>query len=239
MRSVVVVFPASMWAMMPMFLQRSNGTVLGTTLLFSGPTSSSFDFAVLQSGDLVIENQTTGFNYKLTRLPNDSIALPSVMRESLISLRHAMYVFFLLDGRAFSIGSVQQFVAQLVDHPSFCTPAGIGQQPADRERCAPVGIDLHRHLIVSAAHAAGLHLKQRLRILHGFREQLQSFVATFFLHFRKGVVKNALGGAALALPHHRVDKLRHQIRTIDGIGWQGPLCCMSFTRHSAFQLLAS
>jgi hypothetical protein len=27
-----VVFPASMWAMMPMFLQRSNGTVLGTAL---------------------------------------------------------------------------------------------------------------------------------------------------------------------------------------------------------------
>jgi hypothetical protein len=32
MRSVVVVFPASMCAMMPIFLQRSNGTVLGTTL---------------------------------------------------------------------------------------------------------------------------------------------------------------------------------------------------------------
>jgi hypothetical protein len=30
MRSVVVVLPASMWAMMPMFLHRSNGTVLGT-----------------------------------------------------------------------------------------------------------------------------------------------------------------------------------------------------------------
>jgi hypothetical protein len=28
-----VVFPASMWAMMPMFLQRSNGTVLGTVFL--------------------------------------------------------------------------------------------------------------------------------------------------------------------------------------------------------------
>jgi hypothetical protein len=26
----VVVLPASMWAMMPMFLQRSNGTCLGT-----------------------------------------------------------------------------------------------------------------------------------------------------------------------------------------------------------------
>jgi hypothetical protein len=33
MRSVVVVLPASMWAMMPMFLQRSNGTCLGTVLL--------------------------------------------------------------------------------------------------------------------------------------------------------------------------------------------------------------
>jgi hypothetical protein len=32
-----VVLPASMWAIMPMFLHRSNGTVLGTTLfLFLG-----------------------------------------------------------------------------------------------------------------------------------------------------------------------------------------------------------
>src|SRR5690349_23467422 len=32
MRSVVVVLPASICAMMPMFLHRSNGTVLGTSL---------------------------------------------------------------------------------------------------------------------------------------------------------------------------------------------------------------
>jgi hypothetical protein len=35
MRSVVVVFPASMCAMMPMFLQRSNGTVLATFFVYS------------------------------------------------------------------------------------------------------------------------------------------------------------------------------------------------------------
>src|SRR5262245_43282610 len=35
MRSVVVVLPASMCAMMPMFLQRSNGTVLDTAFFFS------------------------------------------------------------------------------------------------------------------------------------------------------------------------------------------------------------
>src|ERR1700674_6132484 len=118
MRSVVVVLPASMWAMMPMFLQRSNGTVLGTAFYsFRAPI------------------------------------LPPVMREGLIGLGHAMYIFFLLDGGAFSVGGVQQFVAQLVDHASFRAPARIRQQPADRERCAPVGIHFHGHLIVRAADA--------------------------------------------------------------------------------------
>jgi hypothetical protein len=42
MRSVVVVFPASMWAMMPMFLQRSNGTVLGTALNSFWGSENSF-----------------------------------------------------------------------------------------------------------------------------------------------------------------------------------------------------
>jgi hypothetical protein len=47
MRSVVVVFPASMWAMMPMFLQRSNGTVLGTTLnSFWGSEINLSSFAI-------------------------------------------------------------------------------------------------------------------------------------------------------------------------------------------------
>jgi hypothetical protein len=46
MRSVVVVLPASMWAMMPMFLQRSNGTVLGTTInSFWAPKNSFWPLA--------------------------------------------------------------------------------------------------------------------------------------------------------------------------------------------------
>jgi hypothetical protein len=69
MRSVVVVFPASMWAMMPMFLQRSNGTVLGTTLLFPDLISSIFDFIILPSGNLVIENQNAR-RANITKLPD-------------------------------------------------------------------------------------------------------------------------------------------------------------------------
>jgi hypothetical protein len=57
MRSVVVVFPASMWAMMPIFLQRSNGTVLGTTILYSFQGSDfCLNLAIERLRDLAIEN---------------------------------------------------------------------------------------------------------------------------------------------------------------------------------------
>src|SRR6202041_321305 len=162
-----------------------------------------------------------------------AVFLPSVMRESLIGLCHPVNVFFFLDGCTFSIGSIQQLVTQLVDHASFRSAASIGQQPTDRQRGTSVSVHFHRHLIVRATHTASLYFKQRLGILDGFREELQRFVtAAFFLHLGEGFIENPLGGRALALPHHRVDELRHQIRAINRIGWHGPFCCMSFTRHS-------
>jgi len=42
-----VVLPASMWAMMPMFLHRSNGTVLDTAFFLSSFRKSSFATFVL------------------------------------------------------------------------------------------------------------------------------------------------------------------------------------------------
>src|SRR5271165_4246390 len=101
MRSVVVVLPASMWAMMPMFLQRSNGTVLGTAYLYSfwAPKSAvsyqpSAKTLVILSGVLCREGPTH--------------FLPPVMRECLIGFRHAVNVFFFLDGCAFTVGGIQQ-----------------------------------------------------------------------------------------------------------------------------------
>src|SRR5580704_9722241 len=211
MRSVVVVLPASMWAMMPMFLQRSSGTVLGTTMnSFWAPKSA-------------VSSPPSAFSQNF---------LPPVVRESLIGFGHAVNIFLFLNGRAFAGGGVQQFIAQLVDHAALGASPRVSQQPADRKRGAPVGIHLHRHLIVGATHPTGFHFQQWLRVLDRLGEQLQSFVAAFFLHLGESLVENALGGRALALPHHRIDELRHQIRAIHGIGWHGPLCGMSFTRHS-------
>src|SRR5271156_3388365 len=217
MRSVVVVLPASMWAIMPMFLHRSNGTVLDTAFFLSSFLSCSLATEPVKSVSLVL------------------FVLPPVVREGLIGFGHTVNIFFLLYGCAFAIGGIQQFITQLVDHAFLTASAGVGNQPANRQRRAPVGIDLDRHLIVRAAYAAGLHLEQRLGIFDGFGEQLQSFVtAAFCLQARQSLIEDAFRCALLALPHHRVDELCHQIRTVDWIGFHCPLRRMSFSWHSAF-----
>src|SRR5208282_129902 len=215
MRSVVVVFPASMWAMMPMFLQRSNGTVLGTTI--NSFWGSEISFWLLASSQK-----------RVTSL------LPPVMRERLVRFRHAMHVFFFLDGGAFAVRGVEQLVRQLLDHSFFAAAARVAHNPANRQRSPAVGGNFDRHLIVRSTHAPRLHFQQRLGVLDRFREQLQGFVAAFFLQLRERLIENVLGSRLLSLPHHRVDELRHQIRSVHRIGLGRPLGDMSFSRHVLF-----
>src|ERR1700677_3607424 len=149
MRSVVVVLPASMWAMMPMFLHRSNGTVLDTAFFLSSFLSCSLATEPVKSVTLIL------------------VLLPPVVREGFIGLGHAVNVFLLFNGCAFAVGGVQQFVTQLVDHPLLPASAGVGNEPANRQRGATVRVNFDRHLIVRHAHAAGSHLPLRLGVLHG------------------------------------------------------------------------
>src|SRR5271157_4679667 len=193
MRSVVVVFPASMWAMMPMFLQRSNGTVLGTTLNSFWGSEICFS---------LFANRCSLFANRLKRRANSerrTALLPSVMRERLVRFRHAMHIFFLLDGSAFAVGGVEQLVRQLFDHSLFAAAARIAHDPADRQRRPAVGSDFDRHLIVRAADAPRFHFEQRLRVLHRLGKQLQGLVAALFLQFRQRLIKNALGSRLLSL----------------------------------------
>src|SRR5437660_6786722 len=161
MRSVVVVFPASMCAMMPIFLQRSNGTVLATVFLYS----SFWALKISTCRDAACRVSP----------------LPPVMGERLVRFGHTVNVFFLLDRRALAVGGVEQFIRQLVDHSFFATTARIRHDPADRQRCPAVRTDFDRHLIVRAADTPSLHFQQRLGILDGLLEQLQGFVAALFL----------------------------------------------------------
>ena len=142
-----------------------------------------------------------------------------------------MYVFLLLDGCALIVGGVEQFVAELVDHAFFAASTGVSDQPADCERSPPVGIHFDGHLVVRATHAPGFHFQQRLGVFHRLFEQLQRFVAALGLQLCERFIEDALGGRLLALPHHRVHKLGHQIRSIHRVRIHSALCNMSFTGH--------
>src|SRR5882762_6672659 len=161
------------------------------------------------------------------------------MRKRLIGFRHAVHVFLLLDGGAAIIGGIEQLVRELVGHAFLATAAGVSDQPADRQRRAPVGIDFDRHLVVGATYAASLHFQQRLRVFDGLLEQLQGLVAALRLQLGKRFVEDALGGRLLALPHHRVHKFGHQVRSVNWIGGNAALCNMSFTRHVAINSVLS
>src|SRR5215831_2016573 len=157
--------------------------------------------------------------------------LPPVMRKRLVRFRHAMYVFFLLDGSAATVSDIEQFIGQFVNHSLLAAVACISNDPADRQRGSTVDIDLNRYLVVGATDAPGFYFEQRLGILHHLLEQLQGLIAALRLQLRKSFIENTLGRGPLSLPHHRVDELGHQVRPIYCIGWNRPLCDMSFSWH--------
>ncbi len=153
------------------------------------------------------------------------------MRERLVGLRHAVDVLFLLDGRAAIVGGVEQLVGELIGHAFFASCAAVTDEPANGERGAPVGVHLHRHLIVRAAYAPRLHFQQRLAVLDGLLEELERFVAAFLLQLGHGAIKDGLRGGLLARPHHAVDELVGQRRAVHRIGRQFAFRDVTFSWH--------
>src|SRR5438552_6198359 len=129
MRSVVVVFPASMWAMMPIFRILSSGVVLGISSYLSvwarlsraltsknagrpgrprvgrsrsaviGRLSASSMQDPLKQGPEIV---CLRFSRGAACCARTSI-LPPVMRESPVGLRHPVRVFLLLYRLAFAL----------------------------------------------------------------------------------------------------------------------------------------
>src|SRR6266567_2824212 len=110
MRSVAVVFPASMCAMIPMFRQRFRGMVRATLIHPCGLASPRLLRTSLELSVRILLAIRTG-NFAKARLP--AAGLPAVMRESLVGFGHAVDVFLLLHCRAAPVGRVQQLVRQL------------------------------------------------------------------------------------------------------------------------------
>src|ERR1019366_8511356 len=171
--------------------------------------------------------------FRRERRPEGPLYLPAIVSKGFVGLGHAVHVVLLLDGSATAIGRVEQLIRQLVDHALFAAATAVGQDPTDSERRAAVGIDLDRDLIIGAAHATGLHFQHRLGVLYGLLEQLDGLVPAFVFQLLHGAVKDVLGGAFLAVPHHGVNELVDQRGLIDRVRQGFTLRDMSFSRHKS------
>src|SRR6266849_1259874 len=216
MRSVDVVFPASICAMIPMLRVSSSLNALPMV-----PETALLSPARVATASL-------------TSIPNP---LPTVMREGLVGLRHAVHVFFFLDRPAARIGGINQLIREFVGHRLARAFSRILQQPANRQRLPPKRVHFHRNLVVRAAHAPRFHFQHRLHVFHGLLENLQRVVIGLLGHLVHRAVKHSLRRRLLAFPHHRADELLHQVVPIDRIGRLRPPKYKSFAWHCSLSLL--
>src|SRR5690606_29287073 len=109
MRSVVVVLPASMCAIIPMLRVRSIEICRAT--------------------------YTPPFTHVPTSCPktNQSVRLPSVVRERLDGLSHAVRILFLLTGSPLIGGGIEDLVGQPLSHALLSTAPGVLRQPTQTE----------------------------------------------------------------------------------------------------------
>src|SRR6185369_2481264 len=115
MRSVVVVLPASICALMPMFRYLSIGVLRATLYL------SFASLAPSPSG--------TALCLKC--------CLEPVVRERLVRFRHAVHFFALLDGAAAPLGRFHQLAGQAGVHGLLAALLRRFAQPAHGQRRAP------------------------------------------------------------------------------------------------------
>src|SRR5438105_2962692 len=158
-RSVVVVFLASMCAMMPIFRILSSGVVRGIQSLYSAKTRGDQDAPSAIEGPVSLRHHrdavgaldagslSAGSRYCLSR------RLPPVMREGAVRLRHPVRVFLLLNRLAFALRGKNQLGGKALRHRLFFARAAVLNDPAHSQRSAPLRPHFDRHLIRRATDA--------------------------------------------------------------------------------------
>src|SRR5438477_8253861 len=117
----MVVFPASMWAAIPILRVRSSGNL----------RSGEFGFAGAFFCSIVAV----------------AIKLPAEMRKRSIRLRHLMRVLALLNGVALTGSGVFNFLRKRIGHGSAAATVCVLHDPAHGQRNLSPRRHFHRHLI--------------------------------------------------------------------------------------------
>src|SRR5262245_29964934 len=127
----------------------------------------------------------------------DISALPAVVGEGLVGLRHPVDVVLLLERAALLVQRVRELARELRGHALLATVARVLHDPAQSKRARTPLRHLDGHLIVRAADATRAHLKNRGDALHRLLEDLELRLAGLLRRDRERVVDRALGDRLL------------------------------------------
>src|SRR6476620_3118144 len=156
MRSVVVVLPASMCAMMPMLRT------------FVRSVSTSCATAKFPLFRLLVRC------VRYARRPASAhiagVQSPAVVREGPVRLGHFVGVLASLDGGTKAIACVKDLVGEPLDHGLLAAGLGEADQPAQCQRGGALGTDLDRHLVGGATDTAAAHFECRLDVVQSALE---------------------------------------------------------------------
>src|SRR6476619_8017980 len=86
------------------------------------------------------------------------IALPPIVRDGLVRLRHPIHVVLALERAALLVDRVGELAGELRLHPLLAALARVRDQVADRERAAAARRHLDGNLVVRAADATAKNL---------------------------------------------------------------------------------
>src|SRR2546422_1416577 len=223
MRSVVVVFPASMCAMMPRFRVRSRGACL----FKSSSENKGAAVPALHSGC----GAERPSQHERGQTAARKRVLPAIVGKGFVGLCHPMHILPLFHRWARIVGRIEQFSGQPIGHAFPTSGLGVLGNPAQGERHPANGPNLHGHLVGGSTHPTRFHFHHRLDIINGSPKDFERIVARLFLDQLEGSVAYPLRRALLASRHQSVDELRHQLVLVAGILLPLPLPEYSPPRH--------
>src|SRR6476661_10674678 len=217
MRSVVVVLPASMCAMMPMLRTLLRSVVMSTA------TESLFLRGRKRLG--------CGRRTSVWGTVFPSRRSPAVVREGLVGLGHLVGVLALLHSGTEAVGRVEDLVHQPLGHRLLATVRGVADEPAQGQRRLSVGLDLDRDLVGRTADAAGLDLDGGADVVERTLERDDRVGAGLLTGALEGAVDDALGNLLLAVLEDLGDELRDQLGPVDGVHVDRPLGGRTLAGH--------
>src|SRR3954447_24176892 len=229
MRSVVVVLPASMWAMMPMLrtLFRSVSTSCATGFLRKVESEGCRPGAAL-----------LGITPGRPDLLPAARCLPAVVGEGLVRLGHLVRVLAALDSGAETVGRVQDLVLETLGHRLLTTTLGVAGEPAERQGVGAVRLDLDRHLVGRATDTAAADLEGRTDVVESLLQHDDRILTGLGADALERVIDDALGEALLAVEEDLVDELPDGRRAVHRVGDDGALGSGTLARHSFFSIFA-